>query len=271
MPSRKRSKGQARKAKSKKEDVSVIKLRPMMRGPMDKLVCNHGIIVTNEGLPDEPSIVTEFMGEFFQLYKTCRGSETKVRIVGIAKRALKDAYDRFPEAVNNQKYLDFVKRNFISTGTQFILHDDIHISRLAIGIAAALMYIDSYSPSSPVLPGTIDKRDAKDYMRNLDIMNGCQRSLVKIFVKQIPCNCLDELYARVKSVLPKIGKCWGCNQTKERSELYICTGCERVMYCSKKCQLEHVPKHKQACKKWQSKAHVSEVRSDMCRVRRVNR
>jgi len=113
------------------------------------------------------------------------------------------------------------------------------------------MIIDSYVPSSPIPSGDLDDRDAKVWLRNLDILGGCQRSLVKHFVNSSSCNCLDEIYSQMKSTTPKMGHCFRCKQTKERSELFICTGCERMQYCSKACQLAHVPNHKDLCKQWQ--------------------
>jgi len=112
--------------------------------------------------------------------------------------------------------------------------------------------IDSYNPLSPIPYGNFDQRDAKKMVRSMDILNGCQRSLVKFFVDQIPCKCLDELYTQVKSTTPKIGSCRNCRQIKLRSSLYICTGCERIQYCSRACQLADVSQHKDSCKAWQT-------------------
>ena len=78
---------------------------------------------------------------------------------------------------------------------------------LAVGFAAALMVVDSYNPSSFVPAGLMDERDASKWLTKVDILNGCQRSLVNFIVKQIPCKCLDELYAQIKSKLPKMGIC----------------------------------------------------------------
>ena len=117
--------------------------------------------------------------------------------------------------------------------------------------AATLMFIDSYDPSSPVSAGTLDSRDAKVWLKQGDILNGCKRSLVKYFVSLTPCSCLDELYSQVRSTTPKVSDCMGCRKRTERSKVYICTGCERAMYCSKACQIAHVPRHKRGCKRHQ--------------------
>ena len=161
--------------------------------------------------------------------------------------------------MNNETYRDLAKKCIVSNGVEYLLGvegSDNSLS-MSLGCAAALMIIDSYAPSTrvemgsiPTYPGTIDKRDAQAWLRNMDILNGCTRSLVKFFVNQTPCNCLDGVYAHFKSK-PKVGGCPNCRQTKERKSMFICTGCERVQYCSKACQLASVSKHKKFCKMWQ--------------------
>ena len=118
------------------------------------------------------------------------------------------------------------------------------------------MMIDSYAPSSPIPCGSFDEKDAKEWMTNMDVSNGCQRSLVKYFMKQIPCKCLDNLYAKVKSTTPKMAVCPGCQQKKPRKSMFICTACERVQYCSKECQMAHVPRHKENCKRVQAGDYI---------------
>ena len=153
---------------------------------------------------------------------------------------------------NNNIYLDMAKKTLISNGVNALLGCGIKNAAIAQGCATALMMIDSYAPSFPVPLGNFDQRDAKKMLKNMDILNGCQHSLVKFFVNQIPCKCLDELYTQIKSTKPKLGSCKNCQQRKERTSMYTCTGCERVQYCSKACQISATPEHKKYCIRWQS-------------------
>ena len=143
---------------------------------------------------------------------------------------------------------DVIKKALVSEATTSILKNEIILT----GFAAALLVIDSYNPSSFVSAGLMDERDASKWLTNVDILNGCTRSLVKFIGNQIPCKCLDELYSQLRSTTPKMGICFGCHQRKKRSSMYICTGCERITYCSKACQLQLVPNHKLTCKIWQN-------------------
>ena len=55
--------------------------------------------------------------------------------------ALNDAYDKSPEAVNNDKYREILKKSFICNGTLSLLRSTWANS---YGCAAAVMIIDSY-------------------------------------------------------------------------------------------------------------------------------
>lgn len=196
--------------------------------------CTHGAVL----LPD---VCIQFMTSFFKSFTV------DINLHKI-KSALKDASDKFPDAVNNDTNREIFKKTLVCNGVLSLLQTRWADS---FGCAAAFMYIDSYASSSLMSPGVIDQRDAKVLMTNLDIISGCRRSLVKFYVNRIPCKCLDELYSRVRSTTTKMGICSNCKETKARSSLYLCTGCERIDYCSKACQLADVPNHKKFCKGWQ--------------------
>ena len=269
MPSssRKRNKGQARKAKAKAKAaaVNVVLEHQLMRvgegKPSKDYSCNHVAQYTTSRKCSV--LIRQFIMEFFEAYINSKIPNNYEAFLS-AMDALSTAYSKFPEAVNNEAYRDLAKKCIISNGVEYLLGTEglDNALPMSLGCAAALMIIDSYAPSTrvemgiiPTYPGTLDKRDAKAWLRNMDILNGCTRSLVKFFVNQTPCNCLDGVYDNIKSK-SKVGRCRNCEQMKERKSMFICTGCERGMYCSKICQLEHVPKHKKFCKIWQRYDHT---------------
>ena len=259
MPSksRKKLKGQARKAKAKSNATLVIinsvgqnKLNVIDdRGrigivtPRNSTFCNHG------GLPyDMPTVCVQFITAFYKsIIQLSYTGEANVAIRGLD--ALQIAFEKFPEAVTNENYRWIMKKNMISNGVASLLGPSWY---MALSCAAAIMVIDSYDPSSPISPGNIDERHAKHYLTCMDIICGCHHSMVKYFVKQIPCKCLDELYSQDKANCPKISACTNCKMREERRNMFVCTGCERTIYCSKACQLEDVPTHKESCKAWQN-------------------
>ena len=239
-------KGQARKAKAKA--AAAAKVLPMVQRLISP---NNSTNCCEHGQEDLELVCKEFMILFYQSYMTNMCFE-QVPI------ALSTAYDMHPEAVNNKYNLEMVKKKMISNGVNFILGQTLTNNmmfdfQITFGSSIALMLIGSYASSSSIPRGHLDEKDAKTVLRNFDILNGCKRSLVKFFAKQTPCNCLDEMYSGIReSDTPKMSMCAGCKQMKERNSMFICTGCERMQYCSKACQIAHVPNHKINCKRIQA-------------------
>lgn len=240
MPSsRKRSKGQARKAKAKAAADSIQRYHED-RIATESILCKHGITKTDD-------ICSQFIDTFCRTFvesMSMKRSTNHHSITTLTIHSMETAHNKFPLAVNNNESREITKKNFISNGASYLLRmngtrTDSTLEIMSISCATALMMIDSYDSSSPLPPGSFDDRDAKIMLKNIDILNGCKRSLFKYFANQTPCNCLDESYALVKSTIPKMGSC-------------ICTECERRQYCSKACQLAHVPKHKDECRMWRS-------------------
>ena len=224
-------KGQARKAKARTTALFTWSFNNN---------CKHGQTDEAAGL------CIHFVDTFFLSFEKKLGAKRTVYAIGTSSAsAIEAAYNKYPEAVLNDEHRAIVKKSIIGHGAAYVL-DNSQIK--ALGCAAASMVIDSYDPTTITIPGRLDDQDPKVYLRNADILHGCKRSLIKYFVNQIPCNCLDELYSKVKSTMPKIGSCKGCRKEIARSELYICTGCERTTYCSKACQVSHVPEHKEYCR-----------------------
>lgn len=93
-----------------------------------------------------------------------------------------------------------------------------------------------------------DDIDASEVMKNRDLANGCEKSLVNFFSERIPCNCLDGRLKEVKG-LSKTGICGGCGKREHSSRLKVCTRCKTQQYCSKACQVSNWPIHKVMCKK----------------------
>lgn len=261
MPSksRKRNKGQARKAKAKAIANATINIFEQMSLNVGDIACNlrHG---QTETLPD---VCNSFMKQFLESFKS--STDRKIPPFHAAMTALDRAYNTYPEAANNDMYRKILKKSIFSNGASCIIgisrlsanetSESILGMKLLLGFATVSMVLDTCAPSTPLPPGTFDERDASTFLRNLDIANGCHRSLVKYFVKHTPCNCLDELYAKIKSTSPKMGVCANCKQRKERTSMFVCTGCERAQYCCKVCQLADAPDHKDECKRIQA-GHV---------------
>jgi len=256
-------KGQARKAKAK---AAAAKNNDNAQNQACRFIMDDGILSTypietcshgTQTNDEVPHVCIDFVNTFFECFISTipKLSHTKAGMMDAVATTLVTTYNKFPEALNNENNRQYIKKNIICNGTGYLLGENPGPSNMSLACAVALMLIDSYDPTSPVSAGTFDERDAKQVLTNGDIMNGCQRSLVKFFVKRTPCNCLDDLYTQVKSTTSKMAACPCCKQTKERKSMFICAGCERMQYCSKTCQLEHLSIHKDICKRWKGFIH----------------
>ena len=87
--------------------------------------------------------------------------------------------------------------------------------------------------------------------RSTDMTNklagGNRRDAVKYVAKRLPCTCLKELHSAARKKLEKMGNCFGCHMKFPRSQLYVCTGCKYVPYCSRECQRANWSDHKHLC------------------------
>ena len=88
---------------------------------------------------------------------------------------------------------------------------------------------------------------ATDFMSQRDALDGCVRSLLKFFSKQLTCSCLDKKYAEVRRSYPQIGRCAQCDKKSKRSDLLLCGRCMLHQYCSHECQKKAWTYHKATC------------------------
>ena len=82
------------------------------------------------------------------------------------------------------------------------------------------------------------------------------QGLVRFLSDQIPCDCLKELKKNVKAE-PKKGICLTCSVELPVSQLFCCSRCKLLSYCSQTCQHRHWPKHKEQCSVWEKAKSTS--------------
>ena len=171
--------------------------------------------------------------------------------------ALSVAYGSYPQALDDDFNRMLILNIFAAYGAEVLLDPDSYVaawrSTVPSGLAGAILMIENYDPAKS-LDATFIRLLQTDSraMKNIDAVQGCERTLTRFFRKRISCNCLDEKYASVKSSLPKTGICASCQQRKERKTLMICCGCKAQQYCSSQCQRADWPKHKDICKQYRA-------------------
>ena len=78
-------------------------------------------------------------------------------------------------------------------------------------------------------------------------LRGNRRDHVKFVSKRLPCTCLKKLHRAARKKVAKEGLCIRCGKLFPRSELFVCTGCLCVHYCSRECQRADWSYHKKYC------------------------
>mmetsp|Transcript_36948 Transcript_36948/g.66458 ORF Transcript_36948/g.66458 Transcript_36948/m.66458 type:complete len:257 (-) Transcript_36948:74-844(-) len=128
--------------------------------------------------------------------------------------------------------------SLVTLGTDYLLKGQVRYTNMATSVAIAVIGMD-YD----------DLKRADTHAMLRDLVQGGERETTRFFSKRIDCSCLKEKYKQVKHQ-PKLGMCSHCEQTKERRKFLVCTGCRNCQYCSKECQQADWPKHKDICPKY---------------------
>ena len=237
MPSRKRSKGQARRAKTAAAELEE---EGWLFG------CRHGCpsATTLRDNFEQPEVCIRFYQAFLGYVNQINLSNDSVSaVIAVITRAK----DEYPKALDGNN-LQVLRDVFIGRGAESALCDDIADRDNARAHVFGLLLLEDYEQSNDMMMAAKNVIFAgEDCLKNKDILGGCERALTKFYCKRIPCSCLDKQYASMKSQ-PKMAVCDVCNKMKERRSMLICAKCERVQYCSRECQLKHWPVHKKWCK-----------------------
>ena len=107
---------------------------------------------------------------------------------------------------------------------------------------------------------TIETRDRHNGAQNIDIdleilsalndMYVCPRQIVKFFHRRNSCDCLQEMYYKLKETTTKTSFCNNCSKVVETKQLSRCEYCKSAQYCSYECALDSWPRHKVVCERW---------------------
>ena len=252
MPSRKRTKGKERKAKSK-DSLSL----------HNATKCRHG----SDAIPTD-HICYRFVAQFeveartvFDRNATIAFADRKVDHVvtefspsSVCETVLErlKGDNRFREIWNNDTNKRIALQLLVSLGTNLLLKEEYGIAEQKYSSFAASVvafgtvcmqhdFVTIYSGVENIPRG----RD-RNYVR--DFHSSCYVSdTTRFFKHKSPCKCLKEKYSQIKHT-PKFGQCKYCLATKLRKHLFLCGKCQFSHYCSVDCQRCDYPLHKQICK-----------------------
>jgi len=112
-----------------------------------------------------------------------------------------------------------------------------------LGLGIQMRYIDQVEKGVSTDPGSENFDKWFKYGRDI----GSERGIIKCLAREIPCNCMDSQKVKAQE-MDKTNRCDGCHNHFLKTSLLYCTGCQSVQYCSKACQVDHWPVHRDLCK-----------------------
>jgi hypothetical protein len=260
MPSRKKAKGQARKAaQAEKNEAEKVKqeeeqYRELEQSQIQRLqvnnqhsvlpLCMHGFVpFSNDDICIK--FIRAFVREFYKclrkIYKAERQAERAIIVSLLQTR--ESTQDEYSEVWNNAAKMKQMIKYFLYNGTMFIL--DCESKHPARHSAILARFFEQ------MLKVKVHKCQAFiDWLKVLQSADCDERTVLKFFWRRIRCSCLDKVYEEAKSI-PKTGLCLNqqCRNKRlvERSKLRCCSRCRSVSYCSRECQAEDWSIHESFC------------------------
>lgn len=237
MPSSKRNRGKARRAKA------------AVSGSDEREGCNHGFSMLPIESPDSQTL-EDFM-------KSLRADvHADLLVYGAntdaadATQMVMAALKMHPDVLNNKTLRESAISFLVRFGTDTILEDDqvgIHNIRGAALFALYAIALENYDTSKPLYREDLSDMMANEdfFMKYRDLVQGCERSVLRFFCRRTPCSCLNKKALQMHQ--PKTGLCDHCDDRIESKSLWKCTGCNAFQYCSKGCQKAAWPGHKGNC------------------------
>ena len=200
MPSRKKAKGQLRKAKAAATVPREREWEVLARWSERNVAiqCNHG------------STLSWKVGD--PLYKYMNAVESFQLNSQNLEDGILELYETFKPLWNDAEQRKMAVEVLLTVGTNMICRDD------EVGYASTLAIVSSVMENYQG-NGNFNAAFYTPLVRDINV--GGNRDCLRYFNKQISCSCLVEKYLDSKRKA-KIGECFACAKEKRRPALKIC-------------------------------------------------
>lgn len=260
MPSSKRNRGRARKAKAREkqcetvEDFSFLLISSQLQLRREEGGCLHG---WKSSYVKDPNCCNVLETAINAIYI----SENNNDRVGGAFEAARAATDeKFPSLYkNNAATLEMISQALLCIGAELLLdrrsYSSLDMKAKNLFRCATTLAFSEYLYQS--IQVKIHGSKPLLYFHKIhDLICSDQRRMVSYLRKRIPCSCLDAKFSEVKAH-KKMSICNNLHCFREKVEskaLLSCERCRKAHYCSQRCQASDWLLHKHDClgwKKWE--------------------
>jgi len=168
---------------------------------------------------------------------------------------------------NDVQLLSQISQNF-DEDYQYLTHYDTNFCAFIFGFCAHLYLKSNHSASTweeiewllylgitmryleqpmrkgvDVGPGSEGETKYKKYTTDVCL----QRGMINCLARETPCDCMKPKKLEAQK-MDRTGICHGCLDEVPKNTLKLCTGCNMVKYCSRECQVNGWPEHRETCK-----------------------
>lgn len=212
--------------------------------------CNHGIDLTV--LPNDKNLFLDLdhpVSSFMNIFCT-KGTLNN----NAMDKDLWNTLNEIPNFWKNESYREMTINILTAIGANLLLgmEDQFVLDKMDIrntlelgGITCAIVLLENCCGGCI----SIARPNRATAIRQRDIFCGGSsvRDIYKFFRKRTSCKCLKKMHLRARKAMPKSGRCYNCNELKERVSLSVCSRCRVHQYCSRECQIADWDDHKHGC------------------------
>eukprot|EP00956_Cyclotella_meneghiniana_P032376 scaffold88721_cov23-Cyclotella_meneghiniana.AAC.2 len=244
MPSRKKAQGKARKAKQAAE----AKKNNLVSNGFS-YGCDH--VGERNWSRDDYDAAYGLLSEYRSKYDELARVSDKNRIAKYETSGWANAtYDKYQQLSDGRK--DLFRRFLLAAGTEYCvdaanekdLTKEVEIDGPAMIYLVMVLTVelrDKYNEAD-------DSNDFQlEFLVSLSDLIYCPRQAIKFFHRRNFCDCLQDIYYKLKQTTNKTSHCYNCRKVVEIKQLSRCEYCKSAQYCSYDCALVDWPKHKVSC------------------------
>eukprot|EP00956_Cyclotella_meneghiniana_P025213 scaffold52187_cov35-Cyclotella_meneghiniana.AAC.2 len=255
MPPTKKERGRARRAAKK---ASATSRSGNDQNAASERNCDHLDIGTNWQQNDY-DLATELADSFQSKFEAVvfSGDKDDHRVFRKVFRVTLDIYDIYFDFSDLGKEL--FRQIIIGRGTEVLVNQSKQTDLTKeSGVRGIFHHV--------LMLKTIEVRDGYDGDLNTKIIGeihkhfnntSSPRETVRLFHRQNSCDCLKELYYKLKENTKRTTSCWNCLERVDIREISECQ-CKVAYYCSYDCALAYWPEHKQYCEQFRTSNGTAE-------------